>query len=230
MSFVQNISKQTSRPVGSTTLGKLGGALGAYLLIVLAFGYIADEVLEGDTQGVDTHVLQAIHTIYSPQLTHFVMVMTQLGSVLVVGLLTAALAIYLAYAKRWRAVAFTLCAMGGTVLTFTLLKMLFERHRPVLYNLVAESTYSFPSGHASLSCALALTVILLAWHTKWRWLTVGVGTLYVLLIGFSRLYLTVHYPTDVLAGWLVGASWVLIVATIIGAVNWPSFKRLRGQR
>src|SRR3990167_6860759 len=95
------------------------------------------------------------------------------------------------------------------------LKLLFGRSRPELWtHLVTESSYSFPSGHAMLSSALALALVSIFWGTKYR-VTVAIGAaLYIAMIGFTRLYLGVHYPSDIIAGWCASFAWVIIVTSI----------------
>ena len=106
--------------------------------------------------------------------------------------------------------------VGGAALLNMVLKLIFERPRPDLWEqLIIETSFSFPSGHAMASSALAFSVIAIAWNTRFRWYAVGVGVLFMLVIGFSRLYLGVHYPTDVLAGWFVSGAWVLLVALVV---------------
>lgn len=217
--------QQPNRTFSKETLTKIAIAFAIFIAGAIAFGYIADEVLEGDTQTVDTGLLQVIHVISSPLLTSIVKVGTYFGGVLVVSLLSLFLLIFLSQSRKWKAVIFAGASMGGTLIMFTLLKLLFERQRPFLYNIVTESTYSFPSGHASITCALALVIVFLTWHTRYRKPAVIFGILYVLFIGFTRLYLTVHYPTDVLAGWILATTWVLTVATLCGLINWSPLLR-----
>jgi len=93
---------------------------------------------------------------------------------------------------------------------------LFHRDRPTFWHsLITETGYSFPSGHAMISSALIVGLIVLLWNTKWRITSIIVGGFIVLMIGLSRLYLGVHYPTDVVAGWSAGFIWALLVAMIV---------------
>ena len=102
--------------------------------------------------------------------------------------------------------------IGGVAAMNLLLKSLFERARPDLWEwIVTETHTSFPSGHATASMALAICGVFLVWHTKWRVVAICGAVLYVLLIGFSRLYLGVHFPTDIIGGWLLGAGWMSLV-------------------
>ena len=68
-----------------------------------------------------------------------------------------------------------------------------------------------------LSSALAFSLVVVMWHTRWRWIVTSLAAAYVVSIGFTRLYLGVHYPTDVVAGWCVSAAWVIIVAVVLGS-------------
>ena len=128
----------------------------------------------------------------------------------------AALAFRLAF-HRWRESVIVVCAVVGETLIFWLTTLFIDRQRPRLPQLdAAPPTSSFPSGHTAASVAFYGTVALvLAWHTRhlWlRWLGVLVAVAVPLLVGGSRLYRGMHFPTDVLAGLLLGTTWLAIVA------------------
>ena len=102
--------------------------------------------------------------------------------------------------------------VGGAAAINVLTKLIFHRVRPHLWpSLTPETDYSFPSGHAMISLAVMVSLLLLAWPTRWRWPVLLAGGLFVLMVGLSRLYLGVHYPTDVLAGWAAGGAWCCAV-------------------
>ena len=102
--------------------------------------------------------------------------------------------------------------VGGAAAINFLTKLIFHRVRPHLWpSLTPEADYSFPSGHALISLAVMVSLLLLAWPTRWRGPTLLAGGFFVLLVGLSRLYLGVHYPTDVLAGWAAGGAWCCAV-------------------
>lgn len=120
----------------------------------------------------------------------------------------------LLYQQRYRALGFAVGAVGGTM-TFNLLaKYHFDRLRPDFYHHVCHEVLpqlpdpSFPSGHAMASVALASTLGIVCWRTRWRWVAWGVGLLFALGVSWSRLYLAAHYPSDVLAGWFATGAWV----------------------
>ncbi len=219
--FLRNIYEKTGRPIGRTTVRRLGIAMALFLVLTTIFAYIAREVVEGETLQSDRSILLRLNHFATPELDKLVVGITSLGDVISVLTITAGILIILACRKKWQAftqVAFGIAGAG--LLNFTL-KLIFERNRPQLWEwIIHESSYSFPSGHAMLTGALAFTVIVLAWHTRYRYAAIAGGTAYIMLIGFSRLYLGVHYPTDILAGWCVSLAWVLAVGTILGAVHW----------
>lgn len=177
---------------------------------------LADEVVEGEALAVDVRLLELINQISTPWLDDLFIWITWLGDIIFVAAATTVACAILAKRSRQRAAVFIASSVIGSVIISNSLKLLFARARPDLWqSLVAESTFSFPSGHAIASSTLALSVSIILWRTKWRWSAVTVGVLYVVLVGFSRLYLGAHYPSDVLAGWLVSTCWVLMVGGIM---------------
>jgi membrane-associated phospholipid phosphatase len=136
-------------------------------------------------------------------------------SLIVIALAAAAL---LAWRGRRADSLLVICASAGVFLLGPLLKALFTRPRPPAHEyLVAIDSWSFPSGHSLNSMVVLglLTVLAVRGRTGMtRVLVVAVGALLVLLVGFSRVYLGVHWPTDVLAGWLTGAVWLTLCLAI----------------
>jgi membrane-associated phospholipid phosphatase len=225
MTWLRNIYDQTDKPVGRTTLRRLLLAFVLFLIPLVIFTYIAHEILEGETVQLDNRVLLGIYHHSTPLLNEIVVRTTDLGGVIVT--IGAALTLAGLYVSRtqWQSCAQIAAGIAGAGLLNVILKLLFERDRPVLWqHLILENSYSFPSGHAMLSSALAFSLIIIFWHSKWRWYVLAAGIAYTLYIGFTRLYLGVHYPTDIIAGWCVSAAWVIIVATVLGSLTVP--KRL----
>ncbi|HLP69614.1 MAG TPA: phosphatase PAP2 family protein [Rhizobium sp.] len=194
------------------------GAIIAGLLS--AFGIIADEVSEGDTLGLDEGVLMALRTPGNPAdpigpawLEEAARDVTALGSFSVLTILVLVVVIHLFLIGRQRTgwfVAFSV--IGGTILSTTL-KSFYDRPRPDLTGIARVFTASFPSGHATISAVVYLTLGALlaemAERTSQKVLYLGSAILLTVLIGASRVYLGVHYPTDVIAGWSIGAGWAL---------------------
>ena len=195
---------------------RLGIAFVLVAIPVLGFVQWVDEVRDQDTLPYDEAILRAINTISSPWLDALVVALTQLGGVVGVIVLTAGI-VALLWQRRHRLDATLLAiGVGGAALLNVLFKAVFQRDRPQLWErIVTENSYSFPSGHAMASCALAISLIFLLWPTRWRWWALVGGVLYMGVIAFTRMYLGVHYPTDILAGWAVSTAWVAIVFGLV---------------
>jgi undecaprenyl-diphosphatase len=198
--------------------------VGALLLVILAFATLtlAGEVIEGDTQAFDERVLRSLRKAENPTtpigpgwLYGAALDVTALGSASVIGLTVVAIVGFLLLQGMARTALFVLLASGGGWLLNNALKAFFARPRPdVVPHLRDVMTLSFPSGHAMTSAAVYLTLGAMLMRIAERRITkiycMVIAMLVTLLIGASRVYLGVHYPTDVLAGWLIGLSWALI--------------------
>lgn len=204
-------------------IGFLNSHTGALLLAVAliagglwGFASLTDEVREGETARVDERIIAfATRHEGSPVVMSMVRDVTSLGGFAVLALLTVAVVGYLALARKYAAVVLVLAATVGGGLLNTGLKNLVDRERPPEEGrLVQETSFSFPSGHAMLSSTVYLTLgALLARLVHERSAKVyfiAVAACLTVLIGASRVYLRVHWPTDVLAGWTAGATWALI--------------------
>ena len=191
--------------------------LGVALAALLFFLWLGEEVLEGDTQAFDDDLRTLIHQYASPRLTVLMQVFSFLGSLACLSGLSALAAIYLAALKRWRDLIHLAIIMVGSLILENGLKIGFHRARPVsFFGTPTPPTYSFPSGHALLSlCFYGATAYLMARRctsNKVRTLLLIISALLVGLIGFSRIYLGMHYPSDVIAGYLIATVWVMSVA------------------
>jgi undecaprenyl-diphosphatase len=207
----------------------LAVGLATSALVIWAFAELADVVAEGESRRFDRAVLLWIHAHSPAWLEGPMRLVTALGYFQVVLPLLAA-AVLVFYLKGWRlsATLLLVSTVGGALLT-TVLKAVFGRARPELFDSgYTASFYSFPSGHATVAVGFYGTLtLILAYRLRGlaRWAVVACGVLLVLLIGFSRLYLGVHYPTDVLAGYLAAPLWVIFVAVVY--VVWLSVRGLR---
>lgn len=191
-------------------------------LPILAFLNIADEVFEGEGEVAwfDEGLLHALRTsdpadpIGPRWVEEWVVDLSALGGFAVLSLVTAFAIGYLLTLKRWGSALLLLAAtVGGTAISEGL-KIGFNRPRPDLVAHIVETTsMSFPSGHAMLSAVTYLTLGALIARTqekrRLRGYVLGAAILLTLIIGMSRVYLGVHWPTDVLAGWCLGAAWAL---------------------
>jgi len=194
-------------------------SLAAFGFFAWAFMELAGDVREGDTHALDSRLLLALrdpsnlaNPLGPPWLEEAARDITGLGGYAILTIVTGVTWVYLMMAgKRGAALLVLVAVIGGTLLSSGL-KLGFERPRPDLVPHAARVyTASFPSGHAMLSAVTFLTLgALLARvqeRRRMRALFMGLAITMTLLVGASRVYLGVHWPSDVLAGWSVGAAW-----------------------
>lgn len=193
----------------------IGGFAAATAALVL-FAWLATQVFRETAIGFDAAIRQGVHTWASPGLTLFFRFVSECGSEKFLVPLGGVIVWRLAAAgRRHAAILFAVAAAGGEALDYSL-KLLFRRTRPeVFFGLTAPSTYSFPSGHAMLSaCFFGVLAAVLAprIRSKSRRAALWAAAAAVsLTIGLSRIYLGVHYPSDVAAGYSAAVVWVLSV-------------------
>ena len=190
--------------------------LGTALAALLFFLWLVEEVLEGDTQSFDDNLRMLIHRYASVGLTALMQVFSFFGSVACLFVLSGLIALYFAVIKNWRELVLLAVIMVGGLILENGLKAGFHRPRPVsFFGTPSPATYSFPSGHALLSlcfyCALAYLLTRRFKSKTARILIWCVAGLLVVLIGLSRIYLGVHYPSDVIAGYAVATIWVISI-------------------
>jgi undecaprenyl-diphosphatase len=202
-------------------------SLAAAVLALLLFSWLAHEVFEGDMGRFDDSVRGWVHQFASPPLTRAMHVISSLGSGILMAVLVIALVIFIR--TRWRSAAIWLLVTmaGGLVLEWTL-KYSFQRTRPTPFFSAVPPSYSFPSGHALMSfCMYGVLAGLLTARMRSTGLRVLVWlatAVLVAAIGLSRIYLGVHYPSDVLAGYLAAGVWV---SALVAADRMRQRKRLR---
>lgn len=182
------------------------------LLPLWAFVELADEIHEQDIIPFDVPILQFAHSLAREGYDRFFVAISQLGYLYGVVPFDIAFVLALSLLRRFREATYAAIALGGSALLNIAAKQAFARDRPSLWESIApEHNYSFPSGHAMGSATLACVLTLLAWHTRWRWPVAVIAAAFVLLVGLSRVYLGVHYPSDILAGWSVATAWAVAV-------------------
>jgi undecaprenyl-diphosphatase len=207
---------------------------------LLGFIMIADEVREGDTHALDAAILTALRNpadlgdpLGPPWFEIIVRDLTSLGSVTVLTVLTVVVLGFLVVDGKRAAALLVLVSIAGGGVLVEAVKMVVARPRPHLVaHLVDVPTYSFPSGHATASAVTFLTLgTLLARVQRRRRVkayVIGTAVGLTLMIGVSRIYLGVHWPSDVLAGWCLGAAWALLCGQVgawlqrCGQVEQPS--------
>ena len=206
-------------------------------ICLLVFRHIAEEVGEGDTRAFDRAIIYALRTpgdLHRPigpeWLNNAALDFTSLGSVTVLIVFVALVCGLCLSLKHWREALFLLVAgVGGLALT-NVFKDIFQRERPPLaLHATAAIGTSFPSGHATLSATVFLTFGVLIAHfskrKRVRAYALAVAVILSLGVGLTRVYLGVHWPTDVLAGWCLGSAWALFCWSL--AIAWERLTHRR---
>ncbi len=193
---------------------------------IWAFVEIADEVMEAESDHFDSTILLAFRQPGDPStgigpswLPAAVGDITALGGFAVLTLMVLLTVAFLALQRKWGSALLVFISSTGGALLSTLLKSFFQRARPtVVPHLTEVTSLSFPSGHSMISAVIYLTLgALLASTTKDRKLKAFFlisALLITIMVGLTRIYLGVHFPTDVLAGWCAGTTWALLCVTI----------------
>lgn len=202
----------------------LGMLVSALLLIITipSFFWFIGEVAPGEPMvRADVAILNLFSSLRSPIGDHLMVLVTTLGDGLVVTAVTVAVAIYLLLKKAWRRAIGFIIAIGGTAIFVPVFKALLHRSRPMeLY--AGADAFSFPSGHATLNAVLFGIIAVLVAHDRSRWTKAAifsVTAIYVITIGFSRVYLGAHWMSDVLAGFLFGLAMVSAFAFVFGPIH-----------
>jgi undecaprenyl-diphosphatase len=206
----------------------LAAGLAVSAFVIWGFFELIDAVVEGESRRFDRTVLLWIHSTFPGWLNEPMRIVTALGYYWFVVPLLAVI-VFLFYRRGWRLSAILLVvSTAGSILLTTVLKAVFERARPELFDSGYQASfYSFPSGHATVAVGFyGMLTLILAYRLRRlaRWAVAAIGVLVVLLIGFSRLYLGVHYPTDVLAGYLSALLWLVCVGGVYAL--WLSIRGL----
>jgi undecaprenyl-diphosphatase len=181
----------------------------AFVLFVL----ISILVQFGGATEFDSSVISIVQGWENPGLTLVMEWFSWLGSTLVVIVIAALILIFLAFVLGHRKeLLLYLAVMGGAPLLNIILKSLFQRERPDIHRLAEEGGFSFPSGHSMAAFALYGILTYLLWrHVRsrtGRTILVAIGSLIVISIGISRVYLGVHYPSDILGGYSASGVWL----------------------
>jgi undecaprenyl-diphosphatase len=210
-------------PDQAAKINKKGALLSisAIACLLFTFGIIAQGVTEGRSFAFDQRIVLALRDPVNPSapigpawVQEGARDLTSLGSIIVLSTLTLAVSGYLFLARKFAAAWLMILAVFGGIALNDLLKLAFARPRPdLVYQTVRVFTSSFPSGHAELSAIAYLTIAALLARTQSSFRIglyfIALAALLTILIGVSRVYLGVHYPSDVLAGWCIGAAWAL---------------------
>ncbi len=213
---------RASRRFWRLPFSPLVAVVGLVALAVLVFLRLANEMAEGETRAFDSRILLALrdpanlgHSIGPPWLQLAVLDLTALGGTVVLTLIALAVIGFFAVRKRWWRAAFLAVAIGGGALLNTVLKIGYARPRPtIVVHLVDVTSQSFPSGHAMNSAIVYLTLGAIAsrgiHEHAGKVYVMAMAVLLTLVVGCTRVFLGVHWPTDVIAGWAAGAAWATL--------------------
>jgi undecaprenyl-diphosphatase len=180
------------------------------LLPLWGFVELVDELREAEGFPFDAPILRLARAMARDGFDQLFLLFSAIGYEYGVVPFDIALVVALAWRRRFRESIFAAVALGGSALLNIAAKQAFARDRPSLWQSISpEDSFSFPSGHAMGSMTLAVVLVLLALPTRWRWTTVAAMAVFVPMVGLSRIYLGVHYPSDILAGWAAASVWAV---------------------
>jgi undecaprenyl-diphosphatase len=216
--------KAGSRTLFSARAGRLSWWLGGAALALLTFVRITRELIEGDVTATDRAILLAVARMRTPWLTIAAVDVTALGSITLVVLFSAFTLLVLVVLRDRRSAVQLLAASAGAGILTLLTKNLIERIRPEeAQQLITVSGFSYPSGHSVSTSALYLTIAIIAaryvQHSGARAAIFLAVSAVLIMVGASRVYLGVHYATDVVSGISLGAAWALLLAGCFALVG-----------
>jgi undecaprenyl-diphosphatase len=225
---VEQLPDEAELPEPSYLEAGVAISLAAAVLSLFFFAWIAEEMLKGSTARLDLAVRGWVHQFASPAMTRTMTAISLFGYNVLIVELVLALAIF--WFLRWRrAAAWLTVTMAGALALDLALKYAFHRPRPQAFFGVEPQSYSFPSGHALCSfCFYGVLAGLIAARARSMIFRVAAGVVAATLvaaIGLSRIYLGMHYPSDVIAGYLAASMWV---ASLLALDRWRRMRR-RGQ-
>lgn len=210
---------------------QLAQAFVVSLICATSFGLIALLIQDRQIDNFDQTIAAWIQALESPVLTHLMEGFTVIGSGWVIAILVPVIAIflYLVLGHRRELIFFIGVIIGSSLLN-VVLKIIFHRARPTIHHIIEATGYSFPSGHSMAAFTLYGIVTFLLWRhlsdSFKRGILVLFSTVMILMIGISRIYLGVHYPSDVLGGYMASGSWLAASIWFFHRFGYATAKRL----
>jgi len=198
-----------------------------WLLAVAGFVGWAALVTQGKLVDFDLSIINWTQGLENDTLTNIAKTITFIGSSkgMIIVTLLAAIILFVFLGHR-RELILLIVSVGGVAILNEGLKMIYQRERPTLHRIIEETGFSFPSGHSMASFTLYAMLTYLLWRHirsgRGRTIVLVVAAAIILMIGMSRIYLGVHYPSDVLGGYLISACWVALCIAV--------YRRTRGVR
>lgn len=202
-----------------------------FIFCLVAFAVLAFGVLKLGNEHFDLLVFDKVGAIVTPATTRFMQVITFFGNHKFLIPANLLLIVYFLFIKkhRWYSIKVPVIATGGVLLMFVL-KYIFNRPRPLIPLLEPVKGLSFPSGHAMMSMSFYGLLIFLVWENVydrfWKWFYTTALLLFILLIGFTRIYLRLHYFSDVIAGFAVGVIWLSLSIYVMRKIERYSRRKI----
>ena len=205
--------------------------LSIFIMSLVAFVFIAYRIFKLENERFDFYVFDQVGHWVTRFMTRFMQFITFFGNHKFLIPANLLVVIYFLFIRKhkWYSIKIPVIAIGGVLLMF-ILKYIFNRPRPLIPLLEPVKGLSFPSGHAMMSMSFYGLLIFLVWENvytrTWRWALTILLLLFILLIGFSRIYLRLHYFSDVIAGFSVGILWLSISIWVIRRIEGYSKKNV----
>lgn len=203
------------------------------ILLLILFSYVANAVFSEDEYlAFDLDVINWAQSYVSDSTNLVMRIITEIGYIYVIIPVGLIALYYFMYVKKhfWEGVMLVVSILGGDVIK-GIFKNLLQRERPTFLRIVEETGYSFPSGHTMSVVTFYGMLAYLLWinfpqRKGLRWTIATVTPVIILLVGFSRIYLGVHFPTDVLGGLAVGGAWLVTCIMALNAIRFYKSKRV----
>ncbi len=202
-----------------------------FICAILGFAFIAYRIFNLQNDQFDFRVFDAVATLVNEPMTKFMQFITFFGNHKFLIPANLLLIVYFLFVQRhrWYSIKVPVIAIGGVSMMF-ILKQLFNRSRPLVPLLEPAQGLSFPSGHALMSMSFYGLLIFLVWENVrnpvWKWIISILLLIFILLIGFSRIYLRLHYFSDVIAGFAAGIIWLSLSIWVIRRIERFSRKKI----
>ncbi len=198
-----------------TNRGLLVVRFAGLVISFCAFGWLTRSIQAKKEFGWDAAVLNFLHHAANPWLNRIAVPISRSGQIDVAVVLTVLCVVVSKRERRLRDAFFATFAMVGVVVGNLLARTVVQRARLAPWETSAPTfDYGFPSSQAADTLAIVLVLTILTWTTRWRWFIIASGAFYVIVIGVSRVYLGLHYPSDIVGGWALSLGWVTVASFV----------------
>lgn len=204
------------------------------IALILLFAYVTKVVFSTtDDLVFDTTIIHCVQSYVSDALTPIMIAITEIGYIyLIIPVMLVTLYFLFFKLKHFWEAVMLIASLGGGDLIKVIIKNIMQRERPTFLQLVHESSFSFPSGHTMASTTFWGMFAYIIWinlpNRKGLRMTVAIlAPIIILLVGISRIYLGVHYPSDVIAGYAIGGAWLLTCILALNAIRYYKSDKLR---